>query len=220
MSDKARPFFCYIAGCDGTGKTTQAEILTERLRAQGVQVQRVWLRFPFFFSLPLLAYARWRGLSWYEQNAGVRHGYWDFRRSPLLRLLLPWALLVDAALGGLFKIHLPMWRGKTVVCERFVLDMLVDLTVAFGDPALARRLPGRLYLGLLPRNSRLFILDADEAALRQRRDDLVTDRKLGEKLIAFREIAALTSTPLLSGSLSTQAVSLAIWQYIASAIGE
>jgi thymidylate kinase len=215
MPGKARPFFCYIAGCDGTGKTTQAEILTERLRAQGVQVQRVWLRFPFCFSLPLLAYARWRGLSWYEQNAGVRHGYWDFRRSRLLRLLLPWTLLFDATLAGLFKIHLPMRRGKTVVCERFVLDILADLAVAFGDPALARRIPGRLYLGLLPRNSRLFILDADEATLRRRREDLATDRKLSEKLAAFREIAAATSTLLLSGSLSTEEARQVIWQRIA-----
>ena len=73
------PRFIYITGCDGTGKTTQTRLLLEQFRLQGVKAKQVWIRFPFLLSLPLQAYARWRGLSWNEQSNGGRHGYWCFR---------------------------------------------------------------------------------------------------------------------------------------------
>jgi hypothetical protein len=204
--------FIYVTGCDGAGKTTQANLLQQRLEAEGVPVRRLWLRFPFFFSLPLLAYARWRGLSWHEQDGGASHGYWDFRRSRLLRLLLPWTLLIDASLAGLFKIYLPLWRGETVVCERYILDMLVDLGVAFDEADLARRLPGALYLRLLPRDAQMFILDSDAAALRQRRPDLSADRNLEAKLAAFRQLARVASLPLLPASQPAGELNESIWQ--------
>jgi thymidylate kinase len=181
--------FIYITGCDGTGKTTQTCLLFEKLQAAGLKVRRVWLRFPFFFSLPLLAYARWRGLSWYEQSGDVRHGYWDFSRSAFLQNILPWVLLLDASIAGFTQIYLPLWSGKTVICERFVLDMLVDLGLAFGRIDLYRQLPGKLYLKLLPYHARIFILDLDADTIRDRRSDLCTDKFLEGRLEAYRQLS-------------------------------
>jgi hypothetical protein len=194
----AWPRFIYITGCDGTGKTTQARLLLEQLRSQGIKARHVWLRFPFLLSLPLLAYARWRGLSWYQQMGGKRQGYWGFRRSRLLQLFLPWTLLADAALAGLFKIYLPQWRGETVVCERFVLDILVDLAVAFDDPNLHRHLPGRLFLSLLPGRARIAVLDLDAAAIRLRRPDLIYDKKLETRLAIFRLVSGDWELPVFT----------------------
>ncbi|HEY3312581.1 MAG TPA: hypothetical protein VGK00_13150 [Anaerolineales bacterium] len=198
--------FIYITGCDGTGKTTQSCLLFERFQTAGVKARRVWLRFPFFFSLPLLAYARWRGLSWYEQSGEVRYGYWDFSRSRLLQEVLPWLLLLDAALAGIPKIYLPLWRGETVICERFILDMLVDLGVAFGNNELYRKLPGRLYLKLLPRNARIFILDLDANTIRKRRADLLADKRLETRLEAYRSLSNNLSLRVFSSALPVNAV--------------
>jgi hypothetical protein len=199
LASRARaPRFIYLSGCDGTGKTTQVRLLMEQQSSQGMRTRHVWLRFPFVLSLPLLVYARGRGLSWHEQCGGVRHGYWDFRGAPLLRLLLPWTLFADAALVGLFKIHLPLWRGETVVCERYVLDMVVDLIVAFDDPDLHKHLPGRLFLNLLPAGAMIAVLDLDAATIRQRRADLVYDKKLEARLEAFRLISRDWKLPIVS----------------------
>jgi hypothetical protein len=207
---RARPRFIYITGCDGTGKTTQARLLLEQLGSQGIKARQVWLRFPFFFSLPLLAYARWRGYSCYEERDGVRHGYWEFGKARLLRRLLPWTLLADAALVGLFKIYLPLWRGETVVCERFVLDMLVDLAVACDDAELPRRLPGRLFLGLLPVGAKVAVLDLEAAALRLRRTDLANDRKLEARLVAFQSISRDYNLPVFSSRIPAVELNLLI----------
>ncbi len=150
----------------------------------------MWLRRPFVLSVPLLAYARWRGYSWHEEAGGVRHGYWAFRQSPLLRALLPWAMLLDATLAALRRIYWPLWWGYTVVCERFVLDMLVDLAVAFGDLGLHTRLPGRLYPRLLPRGSVAICLDLDVDTIRARRPELASDRCLPARVAAYRRLVS------------------------------
>lgn len=192
----------YLSGCDGTGKTTQAELLIRYLHDHGVATHHTWLRFPFLTSIPLLAYARWRGHSWYVETDGVTHGYWDFRKSRLLRRTLPWTMLLDAALAAVFNVYLPMRAGKIVVCERFVVDILVDLAVAFDDPGLHRRLPGRLYTRLLPQSSQVLVLDLDAETIRSRRHDLRSDMRLDAKLGIFRRIAADLKLPVVSSRLS------------------
>lgn len=197
-SGQRPPRFIYITGCDGTGKTTQAERLLVRLRRVGIEPRHLWLRFPFFLTLPLLVYARLRGCSWYEEQNGVRQGYWDFRPSWLLRNLFPWVLLLDATLAALVKVYLPLWLGRTIVCERFVLDMLVDLAVALDDPEFHRRLPGRLYVRLLPQEASITILDLDAETIRARRADLEVDKQLDARLRAFRSLASRLSLTVLS----------------------
>jgi hypothetical protein len=208
--------FFYITGCDGTGKTTQAKLLLAHLEEQGIPAQHLWMRFPFFFTLPLLVYARLRGFSWYEEHNGIRQGYWDFHRSWLLRNLVPWILLLDAALAAVGKVYFALWRGKTIVCERFVLDMLVDLEIALRDPGLHRRLPGRLFLRLLPQDARIAILELDPDTLRSRRADLRIDRRLEDRVAAFRRLIMDQSLTSLSSHMSIDRLSREIQRMVKS----
>jgi thymidylate kinase len=209
-----RPRFIYLSGCDGAGKSTQARLLLARLESLGRRPRHLWLRFPFLLSLPLLAYARWRGYSWYEQAGAARHGYWDFGRSWPLRALLPWVLLLDALLAALRKVYIPLWLGRTIVCERFALDTLVDLSVALGDPGLHRRLPGRLYLRLIPRGAALIVLDLDAETIRARRTDLQADRRLETRLDVFRRLGAERSFQVLSSKAPVDELSRQIQELI------
>ncbi|MFN2289669.1 MAG: thymidylate kinase-like protein [Anaerolineae bacterium] len=191
------PAFIYLTGADGTGKSTQAGLLLKRLDQLGVPCRHLWLRFPFLLSLPLLAYARWQGFSWHEQTGGVDHGYWDFRPSWLLRRILPLTVLADAALASLFAVYVPLWAGTTIVCERYVLDMMVDLSLATG-----MRMVGswalRSLVRLLPARTLVIGLTAPECLVASRRWDLQHDRTLGAKLAAYEEIFEALQCPVVS----------------------
>lgn len=176
--------------------------MLEYYRKRGIEALHLWLRFPFFLTLPLLLYARLRGLSWYERRGGIRQGYWDFRRSRLLHTVLPWVLLIDASIAALFKVYLPLRRGQIIVCERFVFDILVDLSLAFDDPDLHRKLPGRLYLRLLPRSAHCVILNLDADTLRKRRNDLEIDRRLENRIAGYQRLVQDLDLPMLSSDIS------------------
>jgi hypothetical protein len=180
--------------------------MLEYYRKRGIEALHLWLRFPFFLTLPLLLYARLRGLSWYESRGGIRQGYWDFRRSRLLHTVLPWVLLIDASIAALFKVYLPLRLGRIIVCERFVFDILVDLSLALDDPDLHRKLPGRLYLRLLPRNAHCVILYLDADTLRKRRSDLEIDRRLENRIAGFQRLAQDLGLPMLSSDTSIEQI--------------
>jgi thymidylate kinase len=188
--------FIYIAGADGAGKSTQTELLLESLQAQGVRCWHLWLRFPFFLSLPLLVYARWRGYSWHEVADGVDHGYWDFRESWLMRQIFPRVLFVDAMVASVFRVYLPLRLGYTMVCERYVLDMMVDLSIATQHPRLDfDRLD--YFLRLLPKGALIVGMSASEPIVVARRPDLRHDQRIGMKTLAYKALFQKLGFPIV-----------------------
>lgn len=216
MSEAGRfPRFIYLTGCDGSGKSTHARHLLAYLKQRNIRTRLVWLRFPFLFSIPLLIYARLNRYSWYETNGDFRHGYWDFRRSWVLQHLLPWTLLCDAILAAIFHIYLPMFFGTTILCERFVLDMLVDLAVAGAVSFSPLKPPVSLYPKLIPPKGVVMILTLDAESIRERRADLKSDHYLEKRLKAFEQLARIVGYPLIS----TQPPIHAVAQQIIITIG-
>jgi hypothetical protein len=203
--------FIYITGCDGTGKTTQARLLIDQLNSHGEKTRHLWLRFPFFFSSPLLFYARLRGYSWYEVISGYRYGYWDFGDSWLMSYIFPWILYVDASIFAVWQIYLPLFIGVNVVCERFVLDILADLEIAIDQNEIHSSYVGHMFQKLIPKSRIIILLDLDEQIARNRRPDLVSDRKLSARLSAYRDIARDLGLDVLSSELPITEVSRLIY---------
>lgn len=201
-----RPCFYYITGPDGIGKSTQTELLVAYLKSQGIRCERLWLRFPFFFSIPFLAYARLWGFSWHEVNGEINNGYWDFSCSWVMRKLFPWFLFIDATLAAAAKIYLPLLMRKSIVCERFVLDMLVDLWIAIQDPSVSEHLPGRLFINLIPDNSKIVVLDLDQDTICNRRPGLVLDHALASRLEVYRLLANHLKLPIIDNHQSISMV--------------
>ena len=177
----------YITGIDGIGKTTQVDLLEKRLANQ--RTHRVWLRFPIVFSLPLLVYARLAGFTRYETFDGVRVGAWEFHRSALLRTLLPITQYLDTVLLSVGRVRIPLLLGRTLLFERYALDVLVDAMVATGRANLHQGHLGRLFIQLVPRNTHIVIMDAPVDQVRQRRPDLKRDAVMESRALAYADIA-------------------------------
>ena len=184
----ARPHVIYLCGNDGTGKTTQADLIVDALRARGIPARYVWLRFPQLVSIPVLLASRGLGITRYATIDGRRTGRWEFHRAPWLARLLLWTQVVDAAVFRLLKVDLPAALGTTIVLDRFALDIIVDIAAAARDAHLAESLPARL-LASLTRGWLVLVLEANADALRTRRPDLAHDPLLGPRADLYLRLA-------------------------------
>jgi len=204
----------YLAGCDGTGKSTQINQLIKRLRSRRKRVIHVWLRFPFFISLPLLACARLRGWSWVEMHAGRRIGYWDFSDSTIMQTIFPWALFLDSLLAAIWNVYLPLLAGFTVVCDRFVLDTLVDLETGLGQVHIPAKAPQTWFPRLIPSKAKVAILDLAVDQIRSRRADLLFDQNLAARLELYRDLSVTFGYPLISSLPSIDDVHTEVYRRI------
>jgi len=214
MKTRDLPHFIYICGCDGTGKTTLAQLTTAEFKKEGIHPIRLWLRFPFFFSIPFLVYARKQKYSKIEVFGNVSYGYWEFQHSFVLREIFPWFYFLDAFFAAVLKVFLPLLFGKTIVCERFVLDMLIDVCVSQGDFSFAHHPPGIFFSKLLPRNTYIKMIDLDYETILQRRPTLAHDHSLSQRLAYYRQLASQLNIETIENKSSKEGALTKIWQGI------
>ena len=204
MRQRAKGRLICIIGADGTGKTTVARDVMDALERRGVHCHYTWFRFQHLLSLPLLAYCRLAGLIHYVYADGTRYGGWEFYRSRIMKRIAPWLVGLDAWVLGLVRVRLPLWRGETVVCDRFVYDTLVDLMVATRDGRVHHRLVGRLLLKIVPRDAPVVCLDLPEGIILARRPSMAHDPHLSLRRRYYLELAGELGLPVIQAAGSRE----------------
>ncbi|MGI6078572.1 MAG: hypothetical protein ACOYCB_10520 [Fastidiosipilaceae bacterium] len=205
-----------IIGPDGTGKTTQANLLVDYLRQQGTDCGYKWLRFHHFFSLPVLAVARLMGLSRVETlESGKKIGYHEFHRSRLFSTVYPYVLFIDTLLFMTLKVTIPIKLfGKTIVCDRFIYDTLVDLMISTKNSDILYSGVARRYVAIIPKNCLVMAFSGDEETLRSRREDIQYDKVLPQKIHYYDLICDAFSIPTIDASLPIRTVEQSVRNYV------
>jgi len=177
-----KPMFICITGIDGVGKTTHVNLILEHLRKKGIKCQYKWLRFHHLFSLPLLAFCRVAGYTRVSTLGGSQKcSYHEFYKSRLLSTIYPWILFFDTLLFTTIKVYIPMFFGTSIVCDRFVYDTLIDVSVATKDYKIHKKTVGKLFLKLVPKNASFVMLDLDKSTIFSRRPELKDDLTFDER---------------------------------------
>ncbi|HMR29888.1 MAG TPA: hypothetical protein PKA13_07740 [Geminicoccaceae bacterium] len=184
-----------ISGVDGSGKTRLAGLTLDRLAMAGIPHRQVWSRFRNYLSKPLLGLARLTGHNRREQVGGVRIGYHDFARSPVLA----WSFLAlhaaDLAIDILFRFRLR--RKGTIVADRCAIDSLVDLAVDTGlDDVVIDRLGPRL-LQLMPQPLLAVVVERPTGLIAEQRPDALADRHFARRRALYRRLARRLGLPVL-----------------------
>jgi len=165
-----------IIGIDGSGKTPHAKKLVNTLKLAGSNSKYVWARWQPKLLKPIEVSFAWfirkvAHTSPTNYNAYARQKRRVVQRQTLVFL---WAYLVmlDYGIQLLFKVRLPLLLGKTVICDRYVYDTLVDFVADF---KLSRdkvvqllRMP---LLKLFPKPDLIFLLDIAENTASKRKGD-------------------------------------------------
>lgn len=122
-----------VSGIDGGGKSTQIELLMRALSAGGFNPRYLWARggyTPLFNRLKsfLRTAAPKKGLVPASGHSLKRDQM--FTRPIVRKLWITMAILDLAALYGV-KVRWWVLRGRTIVCDRYLWDTLIDFELNF-----------------------------------------------------------------------------------------
>ncbi len=181
--------FVCLCGIDGSGKSSQAEAAIAALRECEIPSHLVWMRGGYAPATEavkrLLRRASRRIPTADDAKAKVR----VYRSGPL-RWFWAWWVAGEQILGGLLRIRVPRWLGRTAIAERFVPDTLADLTERLGDPDFADRVPARLMARLAPQPDLILLLDLPGDVAFARKPDDWSPEVLEERRQLYRRIVA------------------------------
>lgn len=96
---------------------------------------------------------------------------------------------MDTVLFTTVKVYIPMVFGKTIVCDRFVYDTLIDVAVATRDYEIYNKAVGKLFLKLIPEIARIVMLNLDKDTVLSRRDELKDDITFDERYELYKSFS-------------------------------
>lgn len=178
-----------FVGTDGAGTTTHANNAIEFVESRGLDSQRDWARFDHRLSLPVLAFARMAGLTEVHGDPAAHtvraH---TFEESPLLGRLYAETLLWDQRRLATATVASIRQSTDVLVCDRFVLDGLVDLVVSTKEFDYLVNDVARRFWRLVPGDAVLIGLDCGPGALVDRRPDVAADPHVDIRVRAYRRL--------------------------------
>ncbi len=166
-------FICFV-GIDGSGKTLQAKRLADSLNERGIPCGYVWCR----YSPRLLApFAKF--LKRFVRRKKGKLDYGDFtsaKQGIMRKPFLGWVWLNVSLLEYLTQVQRTLGAGmrksRNLVCDRYIYDMLADLSVNFDrtDDGI-RELASHPLIRLFPKPDKVYFLDITAEVSVQRKDD-------------------------------------------------
>ena len=178
----------YLTGTDGSGKTTYLKEIERFLNAQGKKTNHIWIRSPKIFSKPLMAYCRLVGLTKYKTINGTRYGGHEFYRSAFVSWLFPILQLLDIRIKWFF-IKRNLDKDSLIIFDRFSIDTLADLMVDTHRFDLHKTKIGRGFLNMIPKDTKIVVLEVDEQEIRKRKKDTMFDPHLDIKVKVYKILA-------------------------------
>lgn len=155
---RRRGLLIAFSGLDGAGKSSQIELLMERLAREGQKLVYLWTRggyTPHFEYLKVLL-RRLLGRAVPPSGHSLQRSR-ALRKGWIRRL---WLVLALSDLSWVYGVQVRWWRwrGRTVICDRYLWDTLVDLRLNFAQDQVEQWWLWRFLVRVTPQPDAAFLM--------------------------------------------------------------
>ena len=214
-----------FSGLDGAGKSTQIELLMDHLRREGQNPVCVWTRggyTPLFEGLKALL-RRLPGRTVPPSGSNPQRAR-AFGKGWVRRLWLVLALLDLLWVYGV-QLRWRRWRGRIVICDRYLWDTLIDFRLNFAQERVERWWLWRLLAWAAPEPDAAFLLLAP-VQVSVRRSDVKGEpfrdspEVLAQRLAHYQSLAAeYGDWHILDGQRPIPDLAAEIWTLLDKKLG-
>lgn len=190
---------------DGTGKTTLSKDLVEVLNKRGVKCKYVYGRLnpvilKFFILIGNRLFIRERGISKnYSDYSNTKRR--AIEKHSFLSRVYQRILLFDYIPQILFKVKLPLFIGKSIVCDRYIYDTVItDLSVDMNYSTDKIITVLNNLLRFFPEPDITFLIDVPEEIAYNRKDDTPSISYLKERRWIYLDIGKEYGMVILDGT--------------------
>lgn len=209
-------YLIVFTGIDGSGKTTQAEMLVDVLRQSGLEVSYVWARWEQRLVRPFTK--KWKRKI--EKDTGHADGRaiknkpkkQKLLSNPFVRWLWLFAFFIDYGLQILFKIRFKLIWDRVLVSDRMFYDSVIDQAVNLGSNKdwLLNNLDSVWMRFLFPKPDMVFYIDCPGEVAFSRKDDAPDVEYLTDRRMLYKHLAEKYNWNIIDGTLPIQEIALMI----------
>jgi thymidylate kinase len=207
-----------FSGIDGSGKTTQVKLLENRLKQNGVASAKIWSRWRPLLSVPLLLFLRRTGQVRVHKADFLSVVEFQDSKTEAIASLWCFATQLENFLKTSLKILVPLTLGRTVICDRYTLDMLVDGTSDLHDLPMRRMRLGFKLLRLLPRPDQAFLIDIDAETAFARKPDLPSVSHNVERIRLYLSLCEQAGVKVMDGRQASETIHQEVWDLVSSMV--
>jgi len=208
-----------FSGLDGAGKSTQIKFLVQYLHSRGRLTKFIWTRGGYTSLFNGLKNLLRKLMGGRVPPSGRNEKRKQVMRSKRVQKLWLVIALFDLLRVYTFQIRFWLWSGKIVICDRYLIDTLIDFKINFKDQNVEQWFLCKLLLWTSPQPdiSFLMLIPVEEALKRsEQKDEPFPDSPeiLAKRLGRYKELLDDKNWTILDGLKSKEELTFEIKQIV------